>query len=38
MYAGMLELVATFDDVRYVQSVPGDIEGTYDELCRQLAE
>ena len=37
MYAGMLELVATFDDVRYVQSVPGDIDGTYEELLRCLA-
>jgi hypothetical protein len=38
MYAGMLELLATFEDVRYVRSVPGDIGGTYEELYRRLAE
>jgi predicted kinase len=36
MYAGMLDLLATCDDVRYVRSVPGDIDGTYNELCRRL--
>jgi predicted kinase len=38
MYAGMLDLLATYDDVRYVESVPGDIDGTYEELYRRLAE
>ncbi|HEX7398092.1 MAG TPA: AAA family ATPase [Propionibacteriaceae bacterium] len=38
MYAGMLELLATYEDVRYVQSAPGDIDGTFEELCRRLAE
>jgi hypothetical protein len=34
----MMTLLATYDDVRYVESVPGDIDGTYEELCRRLAE
>lgn len=38
MYEGMLGLLATYDDVRYVESVPGDIDGTYEELSRRLAE
>ena len=38
MYAGMLGLLATYGDVRYVESVPGDIDGTYQELTRRLAE
>jgi predicted kinase len=38
MYFGMLDLLATYDDVRYVESVPGDIDGTYEELYRRLAE
>jgi predicted kinase len=38
MYEGMLDLLATHEDVRYVQSVPGDIDGTYEELHRRLAE
>jgi predicted kinase len=38
MYFGMLDLLATYDDVRYVESVPGDIDGTYEELNRRLAE
>jgi predicted kinase len=38
MYAGMLELLASYDDVRYVRSAPGDIDGTFAELERRLAE
>lgn len=38
MYEGMLGLMATYEGVRYVRSVPGDIDGTYEELCRRLAE
>lgn len=38
MYAGMLNLLATYEDVRYVESVPGDVDGTYAELSRRLAE
>lgn len=38
MYAGLLELLATYEDVRYVRSVPGDIDGTYAELSKRLAE
>ena len=38
LYAGMMEMLASYDDVRYVESVPGDIDGTYEELCRRLAE
>ena len=38
MYSSMLELLATYEDVRYVRSVPGDIDGTYAELSRRLAE
>jgi predicted kinase len=36
MYAGMLDLLATYDDVRYVESVPDDIDGTYERLLRSL--
>ena len=38
LYEGMMTLLASYDDVRYVESVPGDIDGTYEELCRRLAE
>jgi predicted kinase len=38
MYAGMLELLATYDDVRYVESAPGDIDGTYERMQRCLQE
>ena len=38
MYEGMLRLLATYEGVRYVRSVPGDIDGTYEELTRRLAE
>ena len=38
MYVGMLELLAEYEGVRYVRSVPGDIDGTYAELSRRLAE
>lgn len=38
MYAGMLGLLATYEGVRYVRSVPDDIDGTYEELRRRLAE
>jgi len=38
MYAGMLELLATYEDVRYVRSMPGDIDGTFAELEKRLAE
>ncbi len=37
MYTGMRALLATFDDVRYVRSVPGDVDGTYEELCAALS-
>ena len=36
MYEGMLELLATYEDVRHVRSVPGDIDGTYEELLQCL--
>lgn len=38
MYAGMLDLLATYEDVRYIESVPGDIDGTYEELHHRLAD
>ena len=38
LYEVMMEMLASYDDVRYVESVPGDIDGTYEELCRRLAE
>jgi predicted kinase len=38
MYAGMIELLATYEDVRYVRSVAGDIDGNFAELSRRLAE
>ncbi len=37
MYAGMLAMLATFDDVRYVRSVPGDVDATYEGLREALA-
>jgi predicted kinase len=38
LYAGMMEMLASYDDVRYVESVPGDIDGTYDRLLQRLSE
>ena len=37
LYVGMMELLASYDDVRYVESVPGDIDGTYDRLLQRLS-
>ena len=37
LYAGMMEMLASYDDVRYVESVPGDIDGTYDRLLQRLS-
>ena len=38
MYAVMIELLATYEDVRYVLSVAGYIDGNFAELSRRLAE
>jgi predicted kinase len=38
MYVGMLGLLATYDDVHYVQSEPGDIDGTYERLLQPLSD
>ena len=37
LYEGMMEMLASYDDVRYVKSVPGDIDGTYDRLLQRLS-
>ena len=38
LYEGMREMLASYDDVRYVESVPGDIDGTYERLLRHLSD
>jgi predicted kinase len=37
-YSTMLAMLSTYDDVRYVTSVPGDVDGTYAELLRLLPD
>ena len=34
----MTELLASYDDVRYVESVPRDIDGTYERLLQRLSD
>ena len=36
LYEGMLALLASYNDVRYVESVPGDIDGTFATLVRRI--
>lgn len=36
-YTAMLAMLEQYDDVLYVDSVPGDIDGTYAQLRRRLA-
>jgi predicted kinase len=38
LYAGMMEMLASYDDVRYVESVPGDVNGTYERLLQRLSD
>ncbi len=37
-YAQMLAMLRSYDDVRYVTSSPGDVDATYAELVRLLAQ
>ncbi|HET7724961.1 MAG TPA: ATP-binding protein [Propionibacteriaceae bacterium] len=37
-YRAMLAMLEAYDDVRHVTSVPGDVDGTYAELVRLLAD
>jgi len=36
LYEGMMEMLATYDDVRYVESVRGDVDGTFATLVRRI--
>ena len=38
LYAGMMTLLATYGDVRYVESVPDDVDGTYERLLQRLSD
>ena len=38
LYEGMMEMLASYDDVRYVESVPGDIDGTFATLVRRITK
>jgi predicted kinase len=38
LYEGMREMLASYDDVLYVESVPGDIDGTYERLLQHLSD
>lgn len=37
-YTAMLAMLEAYDDVRQVTSVPGDVDATYEELLRRLAD
>jgi predicted kinase len=37
LYEGMMKMLAAYDDVRHVSSVPGDIDGTYGRLLQVLS-
>jgi len=38
LYEGMREMLDSYENVRYVQSVPGDIDGTYERLRQHLSD